>query len=218
MPDNFDERLAAAALRLEQEAAVRSPAGVRARGDQRRRRHTATMAVVPVAVLAIAGTVGLTLRPSGAGGSVSGVRTSGGATPSASASTSPGTKAAAAPVGTVDLAHHTLAVLDARGNVVRTLEITAGTPAHPTPTGTFTVVDKKPSKTISSPTGGTTYDVPVTSFIDLGPNAPAIYATPWQQASIGKENATHGEIGLGTDDAAWLYNRLVVGDRIQIGS
>ena len=65
MPDTFDERLATGAARLEQEAAVRSPAGVRARGDQRRRRHTATMAVVPVAVLAIAGTVGLTLRPSG---------------------------------------------------------------------------------------------------------------------------------------------------------
>ena len=65
MPDNFDERLATAAARLEREATVGSPAGVRARGDQRRRRHAATMAVVPVAVLAIAGTVGLTLRPSG---------------------------------------------------------------------------------------------------------------------------------------------------------
>lgn len=225
MPDTFDEQVAAATARLEQEAAVRSPAGVRARGDQRRRRHTATMAVVPVAVLAIAGTVGLTLRPSGgssrqdAGGppSASSVRTStGSTTPSASTSMSPGTTGPAVSGGTVDLARHTLTVLDPQGKLVKTLPITAGDSTHPTPTGTFTIVDKKPSKSIGSSTTGDTYDVSVSFFIDLGPNAPAIYATPWAQASIGKKNVSHGEIGLGAVDAAWFYNWLAVGDTIQI--
>lgn len=217
MPDNFDERLATAAARLEREATVGSPAGVRARGDQRRRRHAATMAVVPVAVLAIAGTVGLTLRPSGgasrqvAGGppATSSVRTP-------AENTRSSATAAAAPVCTVDLAHHTLAVLDAQGKVVRTLGITAGKPAYPTRTGTFTVVGKEPSRTLRSSDAGNTYDVPVRFYIDLGPNAPALYVTPGNQAKIGKENVTHGGIELSTEEAAWLYNKLAVGDTIQI--
>ena len=216
MSDNFDQRLAEAAFRLEQEAAVHSPAGVRARGDQRRRRHTATMAVAPVVVLAIAGTVGLMLQPSGGSSrqgsgppSASSVRTS--------ATTSPGTTAAAASTATVDLAQHTLAVFDAHGQLVKTLKMTAGKPESPTPTGTFTVVDKKSSKMIHSmPVGETTYDMTVASYIDLGPNAPAIYAGSWRESGLGKENLTHGDIELGGYDAAWLYNRLTVGDTIRI--
>lgn len=222
MRDYLDERLTAGAARLEQEATVHSPAGVRARGDQRRRRHTATMAVVPVAVLAIAGSVGLTLRPSGgpsrpnlgSSPSVSDTRTS-------AAGTTPTTKPArsATLVATVDLARHTLIVLDAQGKLVKTLPITAGSSAHPTPTGTFTVADKEPSKELSSPMGPNTYSLTVTSFIDLGPNAPTIYAMPWWQGSLGVRNTTTtGEIGLSTDDAAWLYMQLAVGDTIRIAS
>jgi lipoprotein-anchoring transpeptidase ErfK/SrfK len=240
MRDYLDERLTAGAARLEQEATVHSPAGVRARGDQRRRRHTATMAVVPVAVLAIAGSVGLTLRPSGgpsrpnlgSSPSVSDSRTSAaGATPTTKPArpTTPATPTgptmpttptgparSATLVATVDLARHTLIVLDAQGKVVKTLPITAGSSAHPTPTGTFTVADKEPSKKFSSPMGLNDYSLTVTSFINLGPNAPTIYATPWWQASLGVRNTTTGEIGLSTDDAAWLYIQLAVGDTIRI--
>ncbi|MEY9931928.1 lipoprotein-anchoring transpeptidase ErfK/SrfK [Catenulispora sp. GP43] len=228
MSENLDERLAAGAARLEQEAAVRSPADVRARGDQRRRRHTATMAVVPVAVLAIAGTAGLTLRPSGGasrpnmGGSptVSDVRTSAaGATPTKTSAPVPAptqapTRALAA---SVDLARHTLTVLDAQGKKIKTLGISAGSPQHPTPTGTFTVVDKKPSEKVTAPIGPDNYSLIVYSYIDLGPNAPGIYASPWDQPHFGKDNATRGEIALSPDDATWLYGRLAVGDTIQVG-
>jgi lipoprotein-anchoring transpeptidase ErfK/SrfK len=223
MPDNLDERLVAAAARLEQGAAVRSPVGVRARGDQRRRRHTATMAVVPVAVLAIAGTLGLTFRPSGGSSrqDVTGAPSASSIQTSAEAPTS-SVAAKAAPAATVDLVHDVMTVVDARGNLVRSLKITAGGPAHPTRSGTFTVVDKKPSISFSSAKVGFTdandyYDLNVAFFIDLGPNAPAIYAMPWQQSSLGKANVSHGDIGIGTDDASWLYSRLVVGDTIQIG-
>ena len=239
MRDYLDERLTAGAARLEQEATVHSPAGVRARGDQRRRRHTATMAVVPVAVLAIAGSVGLTLRPSGgpsrpnlgSSPSVSDTRTSAaGTTPTtkparpttptgpATPTTPTGPARSATLVATVDLARHTLIVLDPQGKLVKTLPITAGSSAHPTPTGTFTVADKEPSKELSSPMGPNTYSLTVTSFIDLGPNAPTIYATPWWQGSLGVRNTTTGEIGLSTDDAAWLYMQLAVGDTIRIAS
>lgn len=218
MPDDFEERLTAAAVRLEQESTVRSPAGVRARGDQRRRRHNATMAVVPVAVLAIAGTVGLTLRPSGGSSHHEvGNRPTISATPTVSApTTTPSTKAAAAPRARVDLADHTLTLLDARGKVVAALPITAGAPTHPTPTGTFTVTDKNPSVEISSATTSGTYSTRVHSYIALGTNGPLIFAAPWQPDKMGTQNVTHGFIGLGSEDATWLYNQLAIGDAVQI--
>jgi len=222
MPDNLEEQLAAAAARLEQETAVRPPAGVRARGNQRRRRHTATMAAAPIAVLAIAGTLGLALRPPGGPSrqDLTGPPTASSIqTPTAAPTPAPA--ATAAPAVTVDLAHHTMAVFDTHGTLIKTLKITAGGAAHPTRPGTFTVLNKNPSKTISSPTAGSTnatdyYNLPVAFFIDLGPNAPAIYAVPWQESSLGTANLTHGDIGLDTDDATWLYNQLTVGDTIQI--
>lgn len=215
MPENFDERLAIAALRLEQEAAVRSPAGVRARGDQRRRRHAATMAVTPVAVLAIAGTVGLTLRPSaGSPGHEVGSRPTISATPTVSAPTTPGPKAAAAPRVTVDLAGHTMVVRDAQGKIVKTLKITAGMPANPTKLGTFTVAGKEPSVTIYSATATENYSLRVYSYIDLGPNV-HIYGMPWR-SDIGAHNTTDGDIGLNPDDAAWLYKELAIGDTVKI--
>ena len=131
--DDFDERLVAGGARLEQEAAVGSPLGVRARGDQRRRRHTATMAVVPVAVLAIAGTVGLTLRPSGGSSrhdvagspSVSSVQSSAAGGPASTSASAPQSSPAATgtPTVTVDLADHTMTVLDKQGKLVKTLRM-----------------------------------------------------------------------------------------------
>ena len=226
VPGTFDERLTAGAARLEQEAAVRSPAGVRARGDQRRRRHTATMAVAPVLVLAIAGAAGLTLRPSGSshhgvGGETptSSIRTSSGgtapATPSTSTTSTTSTTSAAAATVTVDLGRHTMTVHDAQGKAVRTLPITAGKPGYATKTGTFTVVDKEQTKKISSVVDGDNYDMTVADYIDLGPQAPAIYAAPWR-SDIGQVDSTHGDIGLNPGDAAWLYGRLTVGDKIRI--
>lgn len=220
MSDYFDERLAAAAARLEQESAVRSPAGVRARGDQRRRRHTATMAVVPVAVLAIAGTVGLTLRPSGGSSHHDpGARPTVSATPTASTPpTTPSTKAAAAPSVRVDLADHTLTVLDKQGKTVKTLQITGGSRTHPTPTGTFAVTDKEPSVEISSVMPGMdNYSMRVYSYIALGTNGPLIFGAPWRHdGQFGTDNVSHGAIELAANDATWLYGRLAVGDTVQI--
>jgi lipoprotein-anchoring transpeptidase ErfK/SrfK len=95
--------------------------------------------------------------------------------------------------------------------------MTAGAPASPSRTGTFKVVDKKPSETFDVPAAGNDYyTLSVSFYIKLSPNGPAIYAAPGEQAFIGKENHTHGEIELTTEDAAWLYNKLAVGDTIQI--
>ncbi|MEY9863076.1 lipoprotein-anchoring transpeptidase ErfK/SrfK [Catenulispora sp. GAS73] len=218
VPGTFDERLTAGAARLEQEAAVRSPAGVRARGDQRRRRHTTTLAVAPVLVLAIAGAAGLTLRPSGgARHNVSGPPPASSTVWTSTGGTTPSTSAVAAPTATLDLGRHTMTVRDAQGTVVKTLPITAGIPTHPTKTGTFTVVGKKLSERLTS-VDGNSYNASVSYYIDFGPQAPAIYAAPWQQPNVGKTNATHGDIELFIGDAVWLYDHLTVGDTIQIES
>jgi lipoprotein-anchoring transpeptidase ErfK/SrfK len=232
MRDDFDDRLSTVGADLERAAAIRPPTSVRARGDERRRHRTLALTVVPVAVLAIAGGVGLGLRPSGAsippgpGGTPppssqetrpDQVPTAPVTSPTSPTSKTPptATSKTTAPAAVVDLAHHTMSVFDGHGVQIRTLKISGGSASHPTPTGTFTVVDKKPSASVSSQTA-VPYSIGVSSFIDLGPKAGSLYAAPWQNASFGLENVSHGDVELGTDDASWLYSRVSVGDKIQI--
>jgi lipoprotein-anchoring transpeptidase ErfK/SrfK len=148
------------------------------------------------------------------------------------ASSAPATSAPATPtvrsarhVVTIDLTTRVLVVTATDGTVLRRIPYTAGGPGHPTSAGTYTVLGKQPTRDLSStvvdltstPTGSVTYDSTVHWYLDLGAGHPAIYAMPWQQGAITAGRlATHGDIGLSTADASWLYADLGVGDRVVV--
>ena len=238
MHDTLDEQLAQLGGSLEDAVGVKSPTAVRTRGDQfrvahRRRVMAATATSAAVAIVGVGSFVAL--RPGGGhrGGSVAPGGGTHGSTPSASAPVrTAGAGAltsqseAAPPAGSVkatvvvDLKQDMMTVRDKNGQVVKTLPVTGGAAEHPTPIGTFTVVDKKPQKTLSStpgqPTGPDTYTLTVKWVIELGGGGPSLYASPWAGSYLGHRNTTHGDVGLSDEAAEWLYNYVAVGDRIQI--
>jgi chitodextrinase len=42
-----------------------------------------------------------------------------------------------------------------------------------------------------------------------------VHAAPWSVGSQGRTNVSHGCTGMSTSNAAWLYNRSIVGDVVQ---
>ncbi|MCX5233342.1 Ig-like domain-containing protein [Streptomyces sp. NBC_00233] len=117
----------------------------------------------------------------------------------------------------VDLAAHRMTVTE-NGRTVRTLPISGGGPATPTYNGTMIVMDKIPSIRMNSETVGlgNAYDMNVKWAIHLTTSGTYLHAAPWNAARIGNTNASHGCIGLTTNDAHWLYDRIRLGDPLII--
>ncbi|NUR60563.1 MAG: L,D-transpeptidase [Catenulispora sp.] len=224
MPDTIEERLAELGTSLEDLAGIGSPSLIRGRGEHLRvahRRRVALTATTAAVVIIGAGSM-VALRPGGhqpapvspgsPDRSVSAPRVTG--TPASSSSPAPAASATTAV--SVDLKQHKMTVTK-DGKVMRTILVTAGTAAHPTATGTFTVTDKLEKETLTSPpTSSGTYQVTVYSVIKLDANGPQMYAGPWNDGKFGKIDASHGDIEMSNDDATWLYATLKVGDRVQV--
>jgi lipoprotein-anchoring transpeptidase ErfK/SrfK len=231
----FDARFADLGAQLENGVAAQPPAWVRNRSRKIRQERRRRGAMVLVTAMAVAG-VGVGSLALGSGDRRPGIvgpaatGTPGvsapvpvPATPSA-ASASPSSEEAPAASGrtvVVDVERDVMTVSDAHGKVVRTVPITAGTSAHPTRAGVYTVNAKKPTMTIESksvgvPDSSDTYVVTVDWVVVLDANGPMLYAAPWQPTAYGKRNTTHGDIGMSPADAEWLCGFLSVGDRVQV--
>ena len=109
-----------------------------------------------------------------------------------------------------------MTVYDKQGHVLRTAPVADGGSAHPSKVGTFTVTAKHDHLKITSVSGSDTYDLDVHWVLTLDAGGPQLYAMPWTTGSPTSSNQTHGDVGMSTDVAQWLYNQVAVGDRIQI--
>lgn len=221
---DIDERLTQLGGSLEAAAEVRSPTQVRSRGEQirvahRRRMTTVTAVTAAVAVIGVGSLVAF--RPAGHKGAPVGPGTAG--TPSSSS------KAVAPPAGAtsaasgqliavVDLTNDVMEVNDGHGHVVKTIPVTGGSTAHPSQAGVFTITTKQQDmKVQSGPTSpsGDNFEITVHWVIKLS-SGTLLYAETWDDSTVGKRNATHGDIEMSTESAQWLYGHVAVGDRIQI--
>jgi lipoprotein-anchoring transpeptidase ErfK/SrfK len=217
MHDILGERLTELGGDLEAAAEIRSPALARTRGEQlrvthRRRMAAMTAASAAVVVIGVGGLVAFG-PDSGRHGTPGQVSPGATVSPSASASAS----AAAQPAVVIDLKQDAMTVYDKNRKVVRTVPVTGGVPAYPTRLGTFAVTAKQDEITVtSSPPGPDAYAMKAQWAVQLDADGPMLYAAPWDNGKLGKMNATHGDIGMSTEDAQWLYNYLQVGDRVQI--
>ena len=128
------------------------------------------------------------------------------------------------PALVIDRSLHRLTLFGNRGQVVRMLGVAVGQAIYPTPTGSFTIVDKqlhpwwyppnsswaageKPIPPGPSNPLGTRW---------MGLNAPGvgIHGTP-NPASIGY-SASHGCIRMRIPDAEWVFERVQVGTPVWI--
>jgi lipoprotein-anchoring transpeptidase ErfK/SrfK len=125
----------------------------------------------------------------------------------------------AAVVGVADIDAHTFTV-SIDDQVVRTMPASMGNPRHPTPIGSFTALEKQSpvimdSRTIgiplSDPEG---YKLTVYDAVRVTWGGVYVHAAPWSTGAQGNSNVSHGCINLSTDNAAWYYDTVNIGDPI----
>ncbi|NLV77836.1 MAG: L,D-transpeptidase [Rhodococcus sp.] len=106
------------------------------------------------------------------------------------------------------------------GQVVRTMPASMGKPGYETPVGTFPVLEKFRNLVMDSSTYGVPIDSPEGYRIDteyavrLTWGGIFVHAAPWSVDSQGWANVSHGCINLSTENAAWYYDNVAVGDPV----
>ncbi|WP_068156028.1 L,D-transpeptidase [Rhodococcus phenolicus] len=108
------------------------------------------------------------------------------------------------------------------GEIVRTMPASMGKPGYETPTGTFPVLEKFRDLVMDSSTYGVPIDAPEGYRIDteyavrLTWSGIFVHAAPWSVDSQGYENVSHGCINLSTENAAWYFDNVEIGDPVVI--
>lgn len=122
-------------------------------------------------------------------------------------------------MGVADIAAHTFTV-SIDDQVVRTMPASMGKPKHPTPTGSFTALEKQASVVMDSRTIGIPlndpegYRLTVDDAVRVTWGGVYVHSAPWSVASQGNANVSHGCINLSPENAAWYYNTVNIGDPI----
>lgn len=106
------------------------------------------------------------------------------------------------------------------GQVAREMPASMGKARFPTPTGTFTALEKQRNVTFDSRTIGIPLDDPEGYLIkgEYGVRVTwggvYVHSAPWSVGSQGYANVSHGCINLSPDNAAWYFDTVRVGDPI----
>ncbi len=109
------------------------------------------------------------------------------------------------------------------GKLIRTIPITTGQqPKFTTRSGTKVIIEKFRHKRMNSETIGIDpnsadgYDLNDVEYaMRVTYSGEFVHAAPWSVGSQGRTNVSHGCTGMSTANAAWLYNRSIVGDVVQ---
>lgn len=124
-------------------------------------------------------------------------------------------------VSTVDVARHTL-TMNIDGRDVRTIPVSTGKPGHETRGGTKVIMEKFPSVDMDAASTGVSesdpdyYDISdVRWAMRVTNSGEFLHAAPWSVGSQGRENVSHGCVGMSDADAQWIYDRSRRGDVVK---
>ena len=83
------------------------------------------------------------------------------------------------------------------------------------------VLDKQDPVQMKSSTVGFTdaadfYDLTIHNAVHLTDSGTYVHAAGWRHASFGKENVSHGCIGMDDDVAKWFYDLSIPGDVVTV--
>ncbi len=124
-------------------------------------------------------------------------------------------------VSTVDVARHTL-TMNIDGRDVRTIPVSTGKPGHETRGGTKVIMEKFASVDMDAASTGVSesdpdyYDISdVRWAMRVTNSGEFLHAAPWSVGSQGRENVSHGCVGMSTADAQWIYEQSRRGDVVK---
>ena len=122
-----------------------------------------------------------------------------------------------------DLAAHQMTV-EINGALSRTIPVTGGKTGFDTRSGTKVIMEKFTTLRMDANTVGIEpgdpdyYNIPDVKYAMRETySGEFLHAAPWSVASQGKANVSHGCIGMGDADAAWLFGIVKVGDPVVVG-
>jgi len=121
-------------------------------------------------------------------------------------------------VMTVDNATKQMTVTH-NGKVVKVIPVSLGKPKTPSSSGTMVVMERLRNTifdTMDDPDPENRYRVPIEYAMRLTWGGEFIHAAPWSVADQGKRNVSHGCVNMSTQNAAWLFNLVKLGDPVTV--
>ncbi|MGW1993532.1 Ig-like domain-containing protein [Embleya sp. NPDC001921] len=124
-------------------------------------------------------------------------------------------------VATVDSAAHTL-TFERNGVDVKTMPVTTGKPGFTTRSGIKVVLGKSPHVLMDGTTVGISADSSDGYRLDVfwatrvTWSGEFVHAAPWSVSSQGRENVSHGCVGMSDENAKWFYDQIKVGDVVTV--
>lgn len=109
-----------------------------------------------------------------------------------------------------DLSRHTLDVYR-DGELIRRLPMSGGKAGWETQSGIKVISELFEVKRLQNSSGPETWDVVVPWAMRLTYTGEFIHSAPWN-GDIGSANTSHGCTNLTTQDAQWLFGRVLIGD------
>ena len=105
------------------------------------------------------------------------------------------------------------------GHLVKKFPVSLGKKGFETRSGIKTVMEKYPSRHMSSILAGITdpndqYDLTAPWAVRITWSGEFVHGAPWAAFRIGKFNGSHGCTNLLSNDAKWFYDHSLVGDPI----
>jgi lipoprotein-anchoring transpeptidase ErfK/SrfK len=115
----------------------------------------------------------------------------------------------------INLASH-VAKVYRNGKHVRTIYVSGGKPGWQTRSGVKLIMDKLYVTRMTNQMIGAReeYDFRVKYAMRITNSGEFLHAAPWNAGYFGRVNASHGCVGMSTGNAAWLFNRTLIGDPV----
>lgn len=124
-------------------------------------------------------------------------------------------------VSIVDVNRHTLTVYR-NGKKMRVIPVTTGKADFLTRNGTKVVLEKHTLKIMDASTIGISksspdyYRLEVPYAMRVTWSGEFVHAAPWSTGSQGRDNVSHGCVGMSMSNAIWLFNQTEVGDIVKV--
>jgi lipoprotein-anchoring transpeptidase ErfK/SrfK len=102
------------------------------------------------------------------------------------------------------------------GKLARRIYVSGGKPGWQTRSGTKLIMDKLYVTKMTNQMIGARehYSLRVKYAMRITISGEFLHAAPWNAGNFGRRNASHGCVGMSTGDAAWLFNRSLIGDPV----